>query len=56
MLAKLGEIDQRYKKLTDLLGQPDVIKDQQQFRELSREHSELEEITSAYHQFQKICQ
>ena len=56
MLAKLGEIDQRYKKLTDLLGQPDVVKDQKRFRELSREHSELEEITSAYRHFQKICQ
>ena len=56
MLAKLGEIDQRYKKLTDLLGQPDVVKDQKRFRELSREHSELEEITSAYRHFQKISQ
>ena len=43
MLEKLSEIDQRFEKLTELLIRPETVADQQQFRTLSREHSELQE-------------
>ena len=56
MLEKLSEIDQRFEKLTELLLQPETVADQQQFRTLSREHSELQEIVTAYRQYQKISQ
>ena len=56
MLEKLSEIDQRFEKLTELLIQPETVADQQQFRTLSREHSELQEIVTAYRQYQKISQ
>ena len=48
MLEKLSEIDQRFEKLTELLIRPETVADQQQFRTLSREHSELQEIVTAY--------
>ena len=51
-----SEIDQRFEKLTELLIQPETVADQQQFRTLSREHSELQEIVTAYRQYQKISQ
>ncbi len=54
MLEKLSEIDQRFEKLTELLIQPETVADQQQFRTLSREHSELQEIVSTYRNYQKI--
>ena len=56
MLEKLSEIDQRFEKLTELLIQPETVADQQQFRTLSREHSELQEIVTAYRRYQKISQ
>ena len=56
MLEKLGEIDQRFENLTELLIQPKTIEDQQLFRKLSQEHSELQEIVSAYRNYQKISQ
>ena len=56
MLEKLSEIDQRFEKLTELLIQPETVADQQQFRTLSREHSELQEIVTAYRQYKKISQ
>ena len=56
MLEKLSEIDQRFEKLTELLIRPETVADQQQFRTLSREHSELQEIVTAYRQYQKISQ
>ena len=56
MLEKLSEIDQRFEKLTELLIQPETVADQQKFRTLSREHSELQEIVKAYRQYQKISQ
>ena len=56
MLEKLGEIDQRFEKLTELLIQPETIADQQLFRKLSQEHSELQEIVSANRNYKKISQ
>ena len=56
MLEKLSEIDQRFEKLTELLIQPETVVDQQQFRKLSREHSELQEIVSTYRNYQKISE
>ena len=56
MLDKLAEINVRFEKLTELLIQPETIGDQQLFRKLSQEHSELQEIVSAYRNYQKISQ
>ena len=53
MLEKLSEIDQRFEKLTELLIQPETVADQQQFRTLSREHSELQEIVTAFGSIKK---
>tara|TARA_Y100001970_G_C14252381_1_gene872821 strand:- start:2630 stop:3697 length:1068 start_codon:yes stop_codon:yes gene_type:complete len=51
MLEKLAEIKDRFEKLTYELGQPEVFNDQTNYRELSKEHSALQEIVDCYKQF-----
>ena len=48
MYDKLDEIVERYNKLNDLLSDPEVIKDQDQYRKLSKEHSDKREIVDVY--------
>lgn len=48
MLKKLDGIAARYRELGELLGRPEIISDQNRFREYSKEHAELEPVTEAY--------
>jgi peptide chain release factor 1 len=56
MLDKLAEINVRFEKLTEELGQPDVVQDQERFRKLSQEHSGMQEIVECYHSYLEIQQ
>ena len=48
MLDKLEEINKRFEKLTEELGQPEVVQDQNRYRKLTQEHAGLQEIVEAY--------
>ena len=54
MLDKLAEINVRFEKLTDELGQPDVVQDQERFRKLSQEHSGMQDIVECYLSYLEI--
>ena len=56
MLDKLEEINSRFEKLTDELGKPEVVKDQNRYRKLTQEHSGLQEIVESYQLYLKIQQ
>ena len=56
MLDKLEKINSRFEKLTEELGQPEVVQDQNRYRKLSQEHSGLQEIVEAYQIYLKIQQ
>ena len=56
MLDKLAEINVRFEKLTDELGQPDVVQDQERFRKLSQEHSGMQGIVECYRSYLEIQQ
>lgn len=45
---RLDQLSDRYEELTALLSDAGVINDNQRFRKLSREHSELEDITRVW--------
>ncbi|RZA04865.1 MAG: PCRF domain-containing protein, partial [Moraxellaceae bacterium] len=45
---RLDQLSDRYEELNALLSDADVISDNQRFRNLSREHSELEQITQVW--------
>jgi peptide chain release factor 1 len=53
ILAKLESLVERYEEVQHLLGDPDVIGDQNKFRALSKEYSQLEEVTACFQQYQQ---
>lgn len=48
---RLDQLSDRHEELTALLADIEVISDNKRFRELSREHSDLEEITAVWSQY-----
>jgi peptide chain release factor 1 len=54
MLEQLAKIERRFLEVESLLVQPNVISHQNEFRKLSKERSELEEIVGVYKDFKKI--
>ena len=54
MFSKLDHVERRYNELSTMLSNPDVIQDQNRFRELSKEHSELEALVKTYQEYKKI--
>ncbi len=52
--SKLEKLVQRHKEITDLLSDPAVMKDQNQFRDLSKEFSQLEPIVEHYKNYLEI--
>ncbi|MGF1751418.1 MULTISPECIES: peptide chain release factor 1 [Vibrio] len=53
ILMKLETLVERYEEVQHLLGDPDVIGDQNKFRALSKEYSQLEEVTKCFQAFQQ---
>ncbi len=52
ILSKLEHVAERYAELAALLSDPDVISDQNKFRDLSKEYSQLEPIVKAFEEYQ----
>ncbi|MCK5903349.1 MAG: peptide chain release factor 1 [Cocleimonas sp.] len=50
---KLDNFGERYEEIAALLSEPDVISDQNQFRKLSVEYSQLEPVVSEYQKYQQ---
>ncbi|MEJ2762830.1 peptide chain release factor 1 [Photobacterium sp. MCCC 1A19761] len=53
ILVKLETLVERYEEVQHLLGDPGVIGDQERFRALSREYSQLEEVTQCFQAYQQ---
>ena len=51
---KLDEMSERHEEVQMLLAQPETLSDAKRFRELSREHSQLEELARDYHEYQRL--
>ena len=56
ILVKLETLVERYEEVQHLLGDPGVIGDQNKFRALSKEYSQLEEITKCFQAYQQAQQ
>ena len=48
MLEKLKGVEIRYRELTEMVTDPAIISDRTRFRELSKEHAELEPVVALY--------
>jgi len=53
ILQKLENLNERYTEIAALLGESDVIGDQQQFRKLSIEYSQLEPLAQGFRAYQQ---
>ncbi len=51
---RLEEVARRHEELSSLLSNPEVISDQERFRTLAREHSELTELVEAWGELKDI--
>jgi peptide chain release factor 1 len=55
ILHKLEALSERYAEIAALLGEPDVISNQEQFRKLSIEYSQLEPVAQGFHAYQQTA-
>ena len=53
LLKKLDILHDRFEELTALLGDAEVISDQNRFRAYSKEYAEVEPVIAAYREFRK---
>ena len=53
LISKLDKITSRHEEINTLLASPEVISDQERFRSLSKEHSDLYPIVEKYEQYKK---
>ncbi len=54
ILSKLDHLAERYEEVGALLSDPDIIGDQNKFRELSKEYAELEPVVKCYQSYQEV--
>src|SRR5258708_39664500 len=52
MIEKLVEIKNRFEEVELLLVQPETVKDQKRFQQLSKEYRDLEKVVIKYDQYQ----
>jgi peptide chain release factor 1 len=53
ILNKLEHLNERYEEIAQLLGEGDIIADQNQFRKLSIEYSQLEPVALGFREYQR---
>jgi len=56
MFDQLKKIETRYEELSERLSDPQIIANQDKFRTLAKERSELGEVVEKYRQYQKVHQ
>ncbi len=54
ILRKLETLSERHEEVGHLLGEPDVLSDQNKFRDLSKEYSQLEEVVNCFVNYNKL--
>ncbi len=54
ILEKLERLGERYEEVGALLSEPDVINNQNKFRDLSKEYAELEPVVQAHQEYQRL--
>ena len=53
MFAKLDAIAARYDELGELLSRPETLADMQEYKKLSRERAETEELVETYRAYRR---
>jgi len=53
LMMKLKTMQERYEEIERMLGEPSVMNDQNQFRELSKEYAQLEPLVKTFESYEK---
>lgn len=56
MIGKLEGLAERYEEVGHLLGDPEVLGNQNKFRDLSKEYSQLEEVVKTFKNYQQVIE
>ncbi len=56
ILEKLEGLSERLDEVSSLLGDADIIADQNRFRDLSREHAELAPVVTCFHRYRSLLE
>src|SRR5688572_26528176 len=56
MLDTLAQIESRYDRLNELISDPEVLSDQQQLVQYTREQRSLEEVVRLYRELKKVLE
>jgi peptide chain release factor 1 len=56
IVAKLEKLSERVEEINALLADPDVIGNQNKFRELSMEHAQLTPVSACFEQYQQVLE
>jgi peptide chain release factor 1 len=54
MFDKIEELERRYQEIESFLSDPAVISNQTEFRKLSREHSDLTNLVTAFRRYRRV--
>lgn len=54
MFDKLQSAEARYEEISHKLGQPEVIENQEEYRNLMKEYSKMEELIQKYREYKKV--
>ncbi len=55
-INKLEELTKRFNEINKLFLDPDLVKNQEKFKELSKERSEIEEVVTEYKNYKKLSE
>ena len=56
MFQKLEAVEKRYEELNEKISNPDVINNQDEWKKMMKEHSDLIDIVTKYREYKKIKQ
>ncbi|MBW6480259.1 MAG: PCRF domain-containing protein, partial [Bacteroidales bacterium] len=56
LLEKLEAINNRFKEVSQLITDPDIIADMKRYIQLNKEYKDLEEIVDAYHEYKNVIE
>src|SRR5690606_35527063 len=56
MVERLEDIKHRFEEVGQLLAQPDLVKDQKRYSQLSKEYRDLEKIVRVYNEYLRVVE
>ena len=54
LIKKLEDLSSRFEKVQELIGDPDLVKDQNKYKEIMREHRYLTDLMELYGEYKKV--